>query len=79
MRRTMLSLVTGLETEIPNMRKNVIYDPTHPDADANGYVTMPDVNILDEMADLMIAQRSFEANVTVINAAKSMITKSLEI
>ncbi len=78
-REEMAPLVLGTATEIPNMRKNVIFDPDHPDADANGYVTMPDINVLDEMADLMIAQRSFEANVTVINAAKSMITKSLEI
>jgi len=71
--------VEGTEIEIPNMKKNVIYDPSHPDADAEGFVIMPDINIIDEMADLMIAQRSFEANVTVIEAAKSMISKSLEI
>ena len=50
-----------------------------PSITLDGFVVMPDINILDEMADLMIAQRSFEANVTVINAAKSMISKSLEI
>jgi flagellar basal-body rod protein FlgC len=71
--------VEGTQIEIPNMKKNVIYDPTHPDADADGFVVMPDINIIDEMADLMIAQRSFEANVTVIDAAKNMISKSLEI
>ena len=75
----MAPLVAGTEIEIPNMKKNVVYDPSHPDADPNGFVTMPDINVLDEMADLMIAQRSFEANVTVIAAAKNMITKSLEI
>ena len=78
-RTEMAPLVEGTEIEIPNMRKNVIFDPSHPDADPNGFVTMPDVNVLEEMADLMIAQRSFDANVTVINAAKNMITKSLEI
>ena len=71
--------VQGDEIEIPNMRKNVIYDPTHPDADVDGFVVMPDINIVEEMADLMIASRVFDANVTVIDAAKSMITKSLEI
>ena len=79
-RRTELTpLVEGEETEIPNMRKNVVYDPSHPDADANGFVVYPDINIVEEMVDLMVASRAFEANVTVINAAKSMITKSLEI
>ena len=67
------------QIEIPNMFKNVIYDPAHPDADPNGFVTMPDINILEEMTDLMIASRAFDANITVIDAAKSMITKSLEI
>ena len=72
-------LVAADEIEIPNMKKNVVYDPTHPDADANGYVTYPDINILQEMTDLMVANRAFEANVTVVNAAKQMILKSLEI
>jgi len=56
-----------------------VYDPTHPDADKNGYVLMPNVNILNEMADLMIASRAYEANVTVMNEEKSMFAKSLEI
>jgi flagellar basal-body rod protein FlgC len=71
--------VEGNETEIPNMKKNIVYDPSHPDADADGYVTYPDVNILEEMMDLMIASRSFDANVTVLNASKQMIMKSLDI
>jgi flagellar basal-body rod protein FlgC len=56
-----------------------VYDPSHPDADEEGYVSMPNVNILNEMADLMVATRSYEANVTVINEEKSMFMKSLEI
>ena len=72
-------LVGADEKDIPNMRKNVVYDPSHPDADADGYVVYPDVNIVEEMVDLMVASRAFDADVTVINAAKSMITKSLEI
>jgi flagellar basal-body rod protein FlgC len=71
--------VEGNEVQLPNMKKNVIYDPTHPDADKNGFVVYPDVNELEEMVDLMDAGRSFEANVTVVNAAKSMLLKSLEI
>lgn len=57
----------------------LVYDPTHPDADPQGYVRMPNVNIITEMVDMISATRSYEANVTAINAAKSMITKALEI
>jgi flagellar basal-body rod protein FlgC len=72
-------LIKGKEIEIPNMKKNIQYDPSHPDADKDGYVVYPDINIIEEMVDLMVASRAFEANVTVVNAAKGMITKSLEI
>ena len=78
-RKESIPLVGAREKEIPNIRKNVVYDPSHPDADADGYVVYPDVNIVEEMVDLMVASRAFDADVTVINAAKSMITKSLEI
>ncbi|WP_341301922.1 flagellar basal body rod protein FlgC [Lysinibacillus sp. FSL H8-0500] len=57
----------------------LVYDPTHPDANAEGYVNMPNVDPLKEMVDLMSATRSYEANVTVFNANKSMLTKALEI
>lgn len=56
-----------------------VYDPTHPDADENGYVLMPNVNILNEMADMIAATRAYEANVDVINSQKSMFSKALEI
>jgi flagellar basal-body rod protein FlgC len=56
-----------------------VYNPTHPDADENGYVLMPNVDVLKEMVDLMAATRSYEANVTALNATKSMISKALEI
>lgn len=56
-----------------------VYDPTHPDADKDGYVMMPNVNILNEMVDLIAASRAFEANVTAINAQKQMAQKALEI
>jgi flagellar basal-body rod protein FlgC len=79
MRTESVPLVKGTEIEIPNEKKNVVYDPTHPDADAQGYVTYPDINIVEEMVDLMVASREFDADVTVVNAAKGMITKSLEI
>ena len=55
------------------------YDPTHPDADENGYVQYPNVDILVEKADLMTAQRAYESNVDTLNAQKNMISKALEI
>ena len=51
-------LVEGDLIEVPNMKKNVVYDPSHPDADAEGFVTYPDINIIEEMSDLMISQRN---------------------
>ena len=57
----------------------LVFDPDHPDADENGYVAMPDVNIVTEMVDMISATRSYEANVTAINAAKDMAKKALEI
>lgn len=56
-----------------------VYDPTHPDADEDGYVMMPNVNSAEEMVDLMAATRAYEANVTALNIAKSMTLKALDI
>ncbi len=55
------------------------YDPTHPDANADGYVAYPNVNVLQEMVDLIAASRLYEANVTAINAAKDMAQRALQI
>jgi len=55
------------------------YDPSHPDADPQGYVSMPNVNVVEEMADMINATRTYEANVTAVQAAKSMALKTLEI
>ncbi|MCJ8006259.1 flagellar basal body rod protein FlgC [Lederbergia wuyishanensis] len=57
----------------------LVYDPEHPDANEEGYVQMPNVDPLKEMVDLMSATRSYEANVTVFNASKSMYIKALEL
>lgn len=57
----------------------LVYNPNHPDANADGYVEMPNVDPLREMVDLMSATRSYEANVTVFNASKGMLMKALEI
>lgn len=56
-----------------------VYDPSHPDADEDGYVTYPNVNVVQEMTDMIDASRSYEANVTAFNATKSMALKALEI
>ncbi len=56
-----------------------VYNPEHPDADENGYVTMPNVDLLKETVDSMAATRSYEANVTALNAMKTMAQKALDI
>ncbi len=55
------------------------YDPTHPDADANGYVRLPNINVVTEMVDMIGATRAYEANLTVVDATKKIVKKSLEI
>lgn len=55
------------------------YNPTHPDADEYGYVSMSNVNMADEMVDMMNTIRTYEANVTATNASKSLLSKALEI
>lgn len=57
----------------------VEYDPTHPDANEDGYVQLPNVDTTQEMVDMMSASRLYEANVTAFNAMKAMATKALEI
>lgn len=57
----------------------LVYNPDHPDANEDGYVQMPNVDPLKEMVDLINATRSYEANVTVFNASKSMLVKALDI
>jgi flagellar basal-body rod protein FlgC len=56
-----------------------VYDPGHPDADAQGYVTLPNVNPVTEMVDLISASRSYEANVTSMQTAKTLFSKTLEL
>lgn len=56
-----------------------IYEPGHPDADENGYVMLPNVETVKEMVDMIDAQRAYEANITAMNASKSMLMKALDI
>jgi flagellar basal-body rod protein FlgC len=55
------------------------YDPQHPDANEAGYVAYPNINIIEEMANMLLANRSYEANLAAVNASKKMALKALEI
>lgn len=57
----------------------MVYNPDHPDADENGYVSMPNVDSLKETVDMMEAYRAYQANITALNTAKQMAIKALEI
>ena len=59
--------------------QNMVYDPSHPDADENGYVMYPNVNLITEMTNLIDASRSYEANATAFEAAKAMTQQGLSI
>lgn len=59
--------------------RNVIYDPSHPDADQEGYVEMPNVNVIAEMVNMMTASRAYEAGVTVVRSIKGMARSALSI
>ncbi|MFQ5677304.1 MAG: flagellar basal body rod protein FlgC [bacterium] len=56
-----------------------VYEPEHPDADADGYVAYPDINVVNEMLELISASRAYEANITVMNATKNMARRSMDI
>jgi flagellar basal-body rod protein FlgC len=70
-------LVSQIKEDTTPTRK--VLDPGHPDADANGFVEYPNVDLVQEMTDMMGATRAYEANVTVMNAAKSMAMRALDI
>lgn len=70
--------------EVPEIRQDntpgqQVYDPTHPDADPNGYVTLPNVNVVEEMVNLITASRAYEAGVTMMDTLKSMSRSALNI
>ncbi|MCM3739052.1 flagellar basal body rod protein FlgC [Oceanobacillus luteolus] len=68
------SVITEAQTPF-----KMVFNPNHPDANETGYVQMPNVDPLQEMVDLMSATRSYEANITALNASKGMLMKALEI
>jgi flagellar basal-body rod protein FlgC len=71
-----VEVVAIAEDQAPN---RMVYDHGHPDADADGYVSMPNVDPVTEMVDLIAASRAYEANVTAMQTAKSMFSKTLDL
>jgi flagellar basal-body rod protein FlgC len=69
--------VSGIVEDSSALKR--IYDPGHPDADKDGYVTMPNVNTVTEMTDLISSSRAYEANVTAMQTAKTMFGKTLDL
>lgn len=69
--------VAGIQEDSTPLKR--VYDPGHPDADAQGYVEMPNVETVEEMVDLISSSRSYEANVTAMQATKSMFSKTLDL
>lgn len=72
---TVLNAYTTKDATPPRM----VHDPSHPDADENGYVHFPNINIVTEMVEMITAQRAFEANTGVVDSAKNLARYSLEI
>ena len=70
--------VRAVRIETDNTQGPLVYDPGHPDANAQGYVERPNINVVGEMVDMITASRGYEANVTAIQAAKSMAAKALD-
>lgn len=69
--------VEGIVPDKSPMKR--VYEPGHPDADAQGYVTMPNIDTVTEMVDMMSATRAYEANVTAVDAVKAMAEKAIDI
>jgi flagellar basal-body rod protein FlgC len=71
-------VLTSIQTDTTTVTRRE-YDPAHPDADADGFVQLPNVDLVTEMTDLTSANRSYQANVTVLNAVKQMALRALDI
>jgi flagellar basal-body rod protein FlgC len=69
--------VTGIYSDLSPARR--VHEPGHPDADLEGYVEYPNVNVVTEMVDMITATRAYEANITIINSSRNMALKALEI
>lgn len=81
--QTIGGISTGVKvvsiTDDTDTEMNIVYEPSHPDADENGYVTYPNVNVVTEMTDLIDATRSYEANTTAFEACKTIASTGLSI
>ena len=71
--------VLSQEVREEPIKPRMVFDPNHPDAREDGYVMYPDINAITEMVDMIAASRADEANITVMNAAKDMVNRSLDI
>jgi len=71
--------VQATEIVDPKASVNLVFDPSHPDAGADGYVKMPDIDTVTEMVDMVAATRAYEANLSAMKAYQNIVTKSLEI
>jgi flagellar basal-body rod protein FlgC len=74
-----LSKVQVVDIHKDTKEPRLVFDPTHPDADGEGYVEMPNIQVMTEMVNMITATRAYEANATAVNEAKQMAVKSLEI
>jgi len=73
------AVTTGVDTASDASEFRVVYDPGHPDADEEGYVLMPNVDVITEMVDMISASRAYEANISAVQAAKDMFNQALKI
>jgi flagellar basal-body rod protein FlgC len=74
-----ISAVSAEQIQDPDTQFKIVHDPTHPDADEEGFVRMPNVEVVTEMVDMMAASRAYEANTVAIAAAKKMAKDALDI
>jgi flagellar basal-body rod protein FlgC len=73
-----VNAVEVVKVSVSDRAPRKVYDPQHPDADAEGYVSYPDINTMEEMTDLLSATRTYEANMTAFNTTKALVRKLLE-
>ncbi|MBT3342350.1 MAG: flagellar basal body rod protein FlgC [Gemmatimonadetes bacterium] len=71
--------VLSQEVREEPVKPRLVFDPNHPDAREDGYVVYPDINVVTEMVDMIASSRAYEANATVLSAAKDMVNRSLQI
>jgi flagellar basal-body rod protein FlgC len=74
-----MNKVSGKEIRDPESSFKLVYDPSHPDADNDGYVQMPDIEMINEMVDMIAANRAYEANIATVSASKQMLNEALDI